>query len=251
MKLVILGGLSAVLIGSLCLTAAFGGPWGDWLHPAFVMSLGLAAFAGTVAVLARARLAAVPAALAGAVLGLAFAALFPILALAQEAGSTIVPVGDVFADLRSTIEVVIGTVLMAIVGFLSWLMKRYLGIGIEGRMREALQSALKGGVHYALDAARPRPRAPRSTFASELIAQGIGYVRRYAPAAVGHFKLSDEDLDRMLRSKFTEIQQAKIQTGIILPDGISPLPLRGVDGSVEMFTDGIAALHADRSKPKT
>ncbi len=200
--------------------------------------------------LARARLAAVPAALAGAVLGLAFALLFPILALAQEAGSTIVPVGDVFADLRSTIEVVIGTVLMAIVGFLSWLMKRYLGIGIEGRMREALQSALKGGVHYALDAAQAATKGTTIDVRSEQIAQGIGYVRvrtrRGRPLQAVRRRSGPDAPVEVHGDPAGEDPDGDHPAGRHL----APAPAR-VDGSVEMFTDGIAALHADRSKPKT
>lgn len=144
-----------------------------------------------------------------AVLGIVVAVLCPVYAMAQDAASTTVGLGDLFRDVRGTIETLISVVVAGVLALLAALVKKNLGLSVDEKMRGALQSALMNGVHVGLDAVQGAADKTSIDVKSEVIAKAIGYVRSYAPIAVKHFKLGEDQLAEMVRAKLAELQPAE------------------------------------------
>lgn len=184
-------------------------PFVVYLKPVAAWGLALALIVAAGCVLAQPRVLVGAPGRVAAVIGIAVALLCPVLAYAQDAASTTVGLGDLFRDVRSTIETLIGVVVAGVLALLAALVKRNLGLGIDEKMRNALQSALMNGVHAGLDLVQDAADKTSIDVKSEVVAKGIGYVRSYAPLAVKHFKLTEDDLAEMLRAKLAELQPAE------------------------------------------
>lgn len=144
---------------------------------------------------------------------LAFAALFvwPAYAFAQAAADTgtAINVGALFSDVRGTIEAVAGVVVAAVLGFLSWLVKKNLGISIDQKYRDTLQAALVNGLHSGFDRVQAHADELTVDVKSELVAKALRYARTFAPMAVKHFGLSDADLAEMARAQLAKLFPAE------------------------------------------
>ncbi|MGX5776496.1 hypothetical protein [Methylorubrum zatmanii] len=211
-------GILALAFSTLLVVSLVGVPIRAWSDPApFIVHLKPVAAWGLalVLVVAAGCVLAHPRILAGlsgralAVLGIAAALLWPAYALAQDAAGTTISLGDLFRDVRSTVETLIAVAVAGVLAFLASLLKKNLGLGVDEKMRNALQSALMNGVHAGLDYVQDAADRTSIDVKSEIVAKGIGYVRQYAPLAVKHFKLSEDDLAEMLRAKLAELQPAE------------------------------------------
>lgn len=209
----VLCGLSAVLVLSLVAVPIqawpAAAPFESYLRPvaAWLPCIALIVAAGCVLAEPRALVGAGGRALA--VIGIVVAILCPAFAYAQDASSTVISAGDLFRDMRGTIETLIGVVVAGVLALIVNLVRRYLGLGIDDRMRASLQSALMSGVHMGLDAVQGAADTAKIDVKSRVVAEGIQYVRQYAPAAVKHFKLGEDDLAKMLQAKLAELQPAE------------------------------------------
>lgn len=210
----VLCGLSAVLVLSFVAVPIQAwpqaAPFEAYLRPvtAWMPCIFLVFAAGLV--LAEPRYLTGPFARALAVLGIVAAFCWPAYALAQDAApSTVISAGDLFRDMRSTIETLIGVIVAGVLALIANLVRRNLGLSIDDRMRGALQSALMNGVHMGLDAVQGAADTAKIDVKSRIVAEGIQYVRQYAPAAVKHFKLGEDDLAKMLQAKLAELQPAE------------------------------------------
>ena len=143
------------------------------------------------------------------VLGAAF--LWPAFAYAQAAApsATEVSLGGIFSDVRGTIEAVIGAVVLGIIGLIAAAVKKNTGLSIDGKMRDTLQSAAMNGVHLGLDKVQGLADTTTIDVKSAIIADGIGYVRKFAPLAVKHFGLGEADLAEIVRAKLASLQPAE------------------------------------------
>lgn len=135
--------------------------------------------------------------------------LWPLYAMAQDAGATTISAGSLFSDVRGPIETALGVVIAAVLGWLSYMVKSNLGLSIDGKMRDTLQSALMNGVHFGLDQVQHAADQQSIDVKSTVVLQGIQYVREYAPKAIKHFGLSEDDLAKMLKAKLAELQPAE------------------------------------------
>lgn len=140
---------------------------------------------------------------------IAGAVLWPVYALAQDASGTTVNAGGLFSDARGTIEAVVGVVVAAILGWISLLVKKNLGLSIDGKMRDTLQGAAMNGVHLGLDKVQGYADTKNFDVKSKIIADGIGYIRQYAPQAVKHFGLGEDDLAAIVKAKLAQLQPAE------------------------------------------
>lgn len=132
----------------------------------------------------------------------------PLHALAQATvseGGTTINAGALFADVRGTIETLFGVLVAGIVGFLGWLVKKNLGISIDQKYRDALQSALVNGLHSGFDLVQARADDLDIDVKSELVAKALRYARSFAPAAIRHFGLTDRDLAEMARAQLAKL----------------------------------------------
>lgn len=136
---------------------------------------------------------------------LALAALVLFIAGTAHAADASIPVGEVFGDVRGTIQAVANTVIAGVVGFLGWGYWRLTGQRLNETYRTALQSALENGVHYALGLAQASLAGRTIAVSSDLIPVALRYVRQYAPDAIRHFGLTDDKLAEMLRAQMAKV----------------------------------------------
>lgn len=187
-----------------------GAPYASIMRPVTTWGLPIAVIFAAAFVMAQPSARAVVALHAVAITAIAGAVLWPVYALAQDASGTAINAGGLFSDVRGTIEMVVGVVVAAIVGWLSLLVKSNLGISIDTKMRDTLQSAIMNGVHYGLDGVQSLADNKTIDVKYEIVAKGIEYVRQYAPKAIKHFGLGDDDLEAMLKAQLAKLQPAEV-----------------------------------------
>lgn len=137
--------------------------------------------------------------------------LWPVLVFAQAAspsGST-VDAGAWFSDIRGTIEAVVSVVVGLILSFLSWLVKKNLGISIDAKYRDALQTALMNGVHLGLDHVEAATAGDKFDLRSDIAARAVTYAHDFASGAIKHFKLDDAALAEMARAQLAKLLPAE------------------------------------------
>jgi lysylphosphatidylglycerol synthetase-like protein (DUF2156 family) len=101
----------------------------------------------------------------------------------------------IYGAVRPYIAELIGLVVAAIVAYLVQLIRRWTGIEIEARHREALQSALTNAAMVA---------------AERGAAAGAAYVERSVPDALKHFKLDQAGIQRLLEPKLAGLIQPRL-----------------------------------------
>lgn len=133
------------------------------------------------------------------------AMLLPGLALAADP----ITVGTLFGDLRETLLGVASVVASGIVGMVAWGVWRLTGVKLDETVRAALQSALENGIHAGLAAVQgAADRARPGVLDNEVIQVALGYVRAFAPGAIRHFGLTDDELVSLLRAQLGRIVPA-------------------------------------------
>lgn len=149
-------------------------------------------------------------AIAITVIGL-IAMIFLILTIesasAQEAGGTTITLAPLIEAVGPIIAQIAITLVTALVGWLSYKVNQYLGLNIEARHREALQSALMNGVWKGLHFIEDRGAGIGIDVKSEILAEGIRYVQRSVPDAIQYFGLTEDRLRELLEAKLPTIDQ--------------------------------------------
>lgn len=126
-------------------------------------------------------------------------------AVAQEAGTTVslAPFVDAVSPLLAQ---VIAALIAAGIGWIGYKLNKALGINIEAKHREALQSALMNGVYKGLHYAEEAAGKVTIDVRSEVVAEGIRYVQRSVPDAIKHFGLTDERIRDLIEAKLPYIE---------------------------------------------
>lgn len=127
--------------------------------------------------------------------------MFVIPAFASEAADTYLSLGGLIDAVRPVVLELAGVIVAALIGYVSVTLNRALGINIEAKHRDALQSALINGIGAGI----AKLRAPADNIGidvkSEVIADGIRYVKGTVPDAIRFFGLTDERLRELLEAK--------------------------------------------------
>lgn len=122
-------------------------------------------------------------------------------AFASEAADTYISLGGLIDSIRPIILELAGVIVAALIGYVSVTLNRALGINIEAKHRDALQSALVNGIGAGI----AKLRAPADNIGvdvkSEVIADGIRYVKGSVPDAIRFFGLTDERLRDLIEAK--------------------------------------------------
>lgn len=202
--------LTVSLAGASIEIALHDAPYASVLGPVTTWGLPIAVIFAAAFVLARPSARAIVALHVLAVAGIAGAVLWPVYALAQDASGTTINAGGLFSDVRGTIEMVIGVIVFGVLGLLSALVKKNLGLSIDGKMRDTLQSAAMNGVHLGLDKVQSYADTKNLDVKSKIIADGIGYIRQYAPQAVKHFGLGEDQLAEIVKAQLAKLQPAEV-----------------------------------------
>lgn len=210
----LLCGLSAAMMISLGYAwigvVAYGAPPASLITPLTTWGLPMLVIFAAAFVLVRVSTKSIAALHVLAIVGIAGAVLWPVYALAQDASGTTISAGGLFSDVRGGLEMLVGVVVAGVLGLLSAIVKKNLGLSIDGKMRDTLQSAAMNGVHFGLDKVQDLADKATIDVKSQIIADGIGYVRQYAPKAIKHFGLGEEDLAAIVRAKLAQLQPAEV-----------------------------------------
>lgn len=127
----------------------------------------------------------------------------PALAQTQvaPASDTVVNMGGFFDALSPLLLNLAGVVITFLVAWLTARITKLTGIQIEGKHREALQSALENGVNYGLNQLGRFTGSYDIDVKNKIVAEGIRYVQRSVPDALAHFNLTPERLKELLEAK--------------------------------------------------
>lgn len=119
----------------------------------------------------------------------------------MNAADTTVNFGPLWDGLAPYIAAAMGSIILAIAGWLAVLLQRWTGVSIDTKHREALAAALTTGVNYGL--AKAGTAANNLTFdvRSQIIADAIVWVEKSVPDAVKHFDMTPETVAKMVAAK--------------------------------------------------
>jgi lipopolysaccharide export LptBFGC system permease protein LptF len=140
-------------------------------------------------------------------------------AFAQEAEETFIQ------SLENPIMTVISAAIVALLAFISFWLQRTLGVTVEAKHREALQSALENAARLVLKTAMDKDTGGKTMKDSVVeigdvaMQVGIDYVKQSVPDAIKKFGLDDFLIDKYLRPKLAPRIDAVVQTKVVLPPG--------------------------------
>jgi hypothetical protein len=154
------------------------------------------------------------------VLALVLALASPIMAvvaLAQEAApNTSVNGGSIFAIVEPYILEVASVLVAAIVAWLSAKVKTLVGIQIEAKHREALQSALQNGINYGMSKAGGWVSAKDYDLKNKALAEGINYVLSSVPDAIKFFGLTPAKLGKLIEAKLPTYNELVVGEPVVV-----------------------------------
>lgn len=143
---------------------------------------------------------------AGALLVFIFIVFIIAPAFAQDADTTISLTG--FLDpIRPLLMEMVGLLVAAVIGWITMRLNRSLGMTIEARHREALQSALMNGAFYGLNQLDKAASSVTFDTHNKMVAEGVRYVQKSVPDAIKFFGLTPERLRELLEAKIPAIEQ--------------------------------------------
>lgn len=102
--------------------------------------------------------------------------------------------GDVLMTILLS-ELVLPTLGFVIAAFVAWVsaaFKRWLGIEIEARHRDAFQTSLQNAARLLV--MRHGPVLPGQSIPSAVLREGLEYVKGGAPDAIRHFRVSEPSI---------------------------------------------------------
>ena len=139
-------------------------------------------------------------------------ALVPVSAVAQE---TAVSLGGLHEVLAPYVFMAVSG---AVVGLLTWataLFKKWTGIQIEARHREALHSAIMTGVSAALARSRTKAASVTVDVKTQAVKEAVEWAYRSVPDALKYLGASPEVLAELAASKITLLAEAP--SGTVTP----------------------------------
>ncbi|EUB97321.1 hypothetical protein PMI07_000897 [Rhizobium sp. CF080] len=137
-----------------------------------------------------------------------------VVALAQEAASnTTVSGGSIFAVVAPYILELASVLVAAIVAWLSAKVKTLIGIQIEAKHREALQSALQNGINLGMSKAGGWISAKDYDLKNKALAEGVNYVLASVPDAIKFFGLTPEKLGKLIEAKLPTYNELSAVAG--------------------------------------
>lgn len=127
----------------------------------------------------------------------------PVVAIAQEiaAQNSKVLIGDLIAPWLQTVLAIIGFLLTILIAWIAALIKARTGFEIEGKHREALQSALLNGAGLILAKFKQQLDSRDVDVRNAAIKDAIVYVNQNAADAVRYFALDNNDLAEKVTAK--------------------------------------------------
>ena len=135
-------------------------------------------------------------------------AVLPSVAVAQEAGSTTLRVGDFIAPLQPYIVELVTLLVSALVGWISMKVNTLTGLKVDAAQRDLLHKALENGLMAGVHAAQKAADDKTIDVHSVIVAEGIRYAQSYVPGAIKYFGLSPEKLGDMIRAKIPTMTDA-------------------------------------------
>jgi hypothetical protein len=124
-----------------------------------------------------------------------------VFATAPALASTVIDGGSIFGAWRPYIVEIVGIAIAAVVGWIVNLVRTRLGLEIEARHREALQTALTNAAGLAINQLGGAAGGLRVDVRSAALAEAVTYVLKGAPDALRYFGLTEDRLRDMIAAK--------------------------------------------------
>ncbi len=131
-------------------------------------------------------------------------------AFAQEA-TTQVHAGSVWALVAPYLFTAVSAAVVAILGWLADMFRRWTGIQIEARHREALHSAAMTGVAAAFSKVGQRADTITLDVRTALVKEGVEWMLKSVPDALKYFNLSPQTVATLVEAKLNLLLEAKAQ----------------------------------------
>lgn len=147
-------------------------------------------------------------------------------ALAQ---TTTIDGASIFGAWRPYITEIVGMIITAGLGWLFVVIKSKLGLDIEARHREALQTALTNAAGLVIAKAGSAADAIKIDVKNPAIAEAVTYVLKGAPDALAYFGLTPEKLREKVLAKVGVVASADTgaaPVALLSTGGVGSGPLR-------------------------
>lgn len=103
---------------------------------------------------------------------------------------------------------VVGSLITAVGGWMTYLLKKKFNIDIDAGMREALQTAATNGAAKVIAGLQGNFENMKIDVGSPLVAEAIRYVEAHAPDAIKHFGVNQNTLADLVLAKLGAAQIA-------------------------------------------
>ena len=133
---------------------------------------------------------------------------FAMPALAQDS-STELRGGAIWATVAPYLFTTISAAVIAVLTWLAELFRRWTGIQIEAKHREALHSAAMTGVAAAFTKIGEKADTLTIDAKSEIIRDGVDWVFKSVPDALAHFNVTPQSIATLVESKLAILLQSK------------------------------------------
>jgi hypothetical protein len=134
--------------------------------------------------------------------------MYGLPALAQES-ATQISGGSVWAAISPYLFTAVSAAVVAVLTWATNLFHKWTGIQIEARHREALHSAAMTGVAAAFNKIGQKADTITLDVRSIVVKEGVDWVMKSVPDALGYFNLSPQALATLIESKIELLLQGK------------------------------------------
>lgn len=125
---------------------------------------------------------------------------------AQE---TTIDLDPFISEVASYVLVLVSAVIGLAVSYAVALLRRWTGINIEAKHRDALQSALLNGARKAIT--KITPSGVKIDVKNAVIADGVDYVLKSVPDALEYFDLTPERVREMIEAKLPAVDTPVVE----------------------------------------
>lgn len=124
-----------------------------------------------------------------------------VLATAPALAATVIDGESIFGAWRPYIVEIVGILVAAVVGWIVKLIRDKIGLDIEARHREALQTALNNAAGLIIGKGENLAGKLKITVQNDAIAEAVSYVLKGAPDALAYFGVTPDRVRQMIEAK--------------------------------------------------
>jgi hypothetical protein len=124
-----------------------------------------------------------------------------VFATAPALAASVIDGGSIFGAWRPYIVEIVAILIAGLAGWIFNLLRTQLGLAIESRHRDALQTALTNAAGLVIGKGENLAGKLQITVRNDAIAEAVSYVLKGAPDALAYFGLTPDRLRQMIEAK--------------------------------------------------